>query len=221
MTLSNIYWLIFGCRWTMLARINVARFDFACAVVNGLVYVVGGYGSTGETLSSVEVYDSLTNSWTFTQSLRCPRWGGFAYGISGKLYVMGGRSALTIGTSRSLDIYNPEEDTWQEMKKQGCVMAIAHVAIGERLFCIEWRNQRRIAVFSATEGSWAHVSVPVTGGSGCVGFRFGVMDGKLMMLGIEEDGEYPTLVYDPDGGGWGISGIKPSGPCLCCVTAEV
>ncbi|KAE8663868.1 putative ribosome bioproteinsis GTPase RsgA-like isoform 3 [Hibiscus syriacus] len=43
-------------RWSKLADLNVARADFACTEVNGMVYVVGGYGVEGEGLSTVEVY---------------------------------------------------------------------------------------------------------------------------------------------------------------------
>ncbi|KAI5402263.1 hypothetical protein KIW84_050036 [Lathyrus oleraceus] len=45
---------------------NVARYDFACAEVNGLVYIVGGYGVNGDSLSSVEMYESnaaLGSKW--------------------------------------------------------------------------------------------------------------------------------------------------------------
>ncbi|XP_078447072.1 galactose oxidase/kelch repeat superfamily protein [Wolffia australiana] len=205
-------------RWSKLTRMNVARFDFACAEVNGLVYAVGGYGSTGESLSSAEVYDPLTNRWALIQSLRRPRWGGFACGIAGKLYVMGGRSTFTIGNSRSVDVYSPERGTWGELKKQGCVMVTTHVAFGDRVFCMEWKDQRRVAVFLAMEGTWGQVSVPVAGGAAGTGFRLGVMQGKLLLLASEQDAGYETLVYDLELGQWGTSSIKPSGSCLCSVT---
>ncbi|KAJ1420178.1 Mediator complex, subunit Med31 [Sesbania bispinosa] len=64
--------------WSRLSDMNVARYDFACAEVNGLVYAVGGYGANGDSLSSAEVYDPNTNKWTLIKSLRRPRWGCFA-----------------------------------------------------------------------------------------------------------------------------------------------
>lgn len=83
---------------------NVARYDFACAEVNGVVYAVGGYGVNGESLSCVEAYNPETNEWTIIESLCRPRWGCFACGFEGKLYVMGGRSSFTIGNSRFVDL---------------------------------------------------------------------------------------------------------------------
>ncbi|KAJ0717723.1 putative kelch-type beta propeller [Helianthus annuus] len=79
---------------------NVPRYDFACAEVNGVIYAVGGYGADGDSLSCAEMYNPETEKWTLIESLRRPRWGCFACGFEGKLYVMGGRSSFTIGNSR-------------------------------------------------------------------------------------------------------------------------
>lgn len=84
--------------------------------MNGLVYVVGGHGADGESLSSAEVYDPETGTWTFIESLRRPRWGCFASSFNGKLYVMGGRSNFTIGNSKLLDVYNTQCGSWHGSK---------------------------------------------------------------------------------------------------------
>jgi len=201
---------------------NVARYDFACAEVNGKVYAVGGYSEDGESLSSAEVYDLDTNKWTLIESLRRPRWGCFACGFEGKLYVMGGRSSFTIGNSKFVDVYNPEMHSWCEMKN-GCVMVTAHAVLGKKLFCMEWKNQRRLAIFNSEDNSWTMVPVPVNGSSS-IGFRFGILDGKLLLFPLNEEPECRTLLFDPKaapGSEWKTSDIKPSGSCLCTVTIEV
>ncbi|KAJ1407358.1 Kelch-type beta propeller [Sesbania bispinosa] len=207
--------------WSRLSDMNVARYDFACAEVNGLVYAVGGYGENGDSLSSAEVYDPDTDKWTLIESLRRPRWGCFACGFEGKLYVMGGRSSFTIGNSKFVDIYNTEKQGWCEMKN-GCVMVTAHAVLGKKLFCMEWKNQRKLAIFNPEDNSWKMVPVPLTGSSS-IGFRFGILDGKLLLFSLEEDPTYRTLLYDPNaspGSEWQTSEIKPSGMCLCSVTIK-
>lgn len=207
--------------WSKLADMNVARYDFACAEVNGMVYAVGGYGMAGESLSCAEVYDPDTDKWTVIESLRRPRWGCFACGFEGKLYVMGGRSSFTIGNSRFVDVYNTERHTWCEMKN-GCVMVTAHAVVGKKLFCIEWKNQRKLAIFDSEDNSWKMVPVPVTGSSS-IRFQFGILDGKLLLFSLQEDPDYVTLLYDPDaapGSEWQTSAIKPSGLCMCSVTIK-
>ncbi|GAB2280622.1 hypothetical protein Dimus_015249 [Dionaea muscipula] len=209
--------------WSKLASMNVARYDFACAEVNGLVYAVGGYGLDGESLSSAEVYNADTNKWSLIESLRRPRWGGFACGFQGKLYVMGGRSSFTIGNSRFVDVYNPEKHAWCEMKN-GCVMVTAHAVLGKKLFCMEWKNQRKLAAYNPDDNSWQMIPVPLTGSSSCIGFRFGILDGKLLLFSLKEEPGYQTLLYDPNaplGSEWRTSHIKPPpGFCLCSVTIK-
>ncbi|KAL0421548.1 UNVERIFIED_CONTAM: F-box/kelch-repeat protein [Sesamum latifolium] len=207
--------------WSKLASMNVARYDFACAEVNGKVYVVGGCGIDGGSLSCAEMYDPDSNKWTLIESLRRPRWGCFACGFEGKLYVMGGRSSFTIGNSRFVDVYSPEDHAWCQMKN-GCVMVTAHAVLGEKLCCMEWKNERKLAIFNPAENSWKMVPVPVTGSSS-IGFRFGILDGKLLLFPVQEDPGFHTLSYNPDaapGSEWQTSEIKPSGLCLCSVTIK-
>lgn len=210
-----------NCSWRKLASMNVARYEFACAEVNGKVYVVGGNGMDGDSLSSVEMYNPDIDKWTLIESLRRPRWGCFACSFEGKLYVMGGRSSFTIGNSKFVDVYNPEGHTWCEMKN-GCVMVTAHAVLGRKLYCMEWKNQRKLAIFSPEDNSWKMVPVPLTGSSS-IGFRFGILDGKLLLFSQEMEPGYRTLLYDPDaspGSEWQTSEIKPSGWCLCSVTIK-
>ncbi|KAM7464732.1 hypothetical protein LguiA_032853 [Lonicera macranthoides] len=207
--------------WSKLANMNIARYDFACAEVNGLVYAIGGHGIQGDSLSSAEVYNPDTDEWTLIESLRRPRWGCFGCGIDGKLYIMGGRSSFTIGNSKFVDIYNPETRKWCEMRN-GCVMVTSHAVLGNKLFCMEWKNQRKLAIFNPVDNSWEMVSVPVTGSSS-IGFRFGVLKGKLLLFSLEEGPSNCTLLYDPNakaGSEWQTSEIKPSGLCLCSVTIK-
>lgn len=206
-------------RWSELPNMKVARYDFACAEVNGLVYVVGGHGESGENLSSVEVFDPKTNEWTMIESLRRPRWGCFACCLEGRLYVMGGRSSFTIGHSRCIDVYDPEIHTWKEMKN-GCVMVVAHAVLDKKLFCIEWKNERKLAVFNVVDNSWQRVPLPLTG-SITVGFCFGILNGNLLLFSTKFEPLFKTLVYDPNampGLEWRTIDIKPLGNCICSAT---
>ncbi|GJM85066.1 hypothetical protein PR202_ga01484 [Eleusine coracana subsp. coracana] len=208
-------------RWTVLAKMNVARCDFACAEVNGVIYVAGGFGRNGDNLSSVEVYDPEQNKWTLVESLRRPRWGCFGCSFEGKLYVMGGRSSFTIGNSRFVDVYDPNKHAWGEVKN-GCVMVTSHAVLGEKLFCIEWKNQRSLAIFDPADNSWQKIPVPLTGSSS-TRFSLGIHDDKLLLFSLQEEPGYQTLAYDPAapvGSEWCTSKLKPSGSCLCSVTIK-
>ncbi|OEL16008.1 F-box/kelch-repeat protein, partial [Dichanthelium oligosanthes] len=209
-------------RWTVLAKMNVARRDFACAEVNGVIYVAGGLGPDGDSLSSVEAYNPQQNKWILIQSLRRPRWGCFACGFNGKLYIMGGRSSFTIGNSRSVDVYDPDRHAWEEIKR-GRVMVTSHAVLDKRLFCVEWKNQRSLATFDPADNSWQRIPVPLSGSSSTQ-FCLGVLGTKILLFSLEEEPGYQTLMYDPaapTGCEWQTSKVKPSGSCICSVTIEV
>lgn len=200
---------------------NEARCNFACAEVNGMVYAVGGYGAEGNIIGSAEAYDPDTGKWTLIESLRLPRWGCFACGFEGKLYVMGGRSSFTIGSARSVCVYDPEKRTWRELKN-GCVMVTAHAVLGMRLFCMEWKSQKKLSVFDPEGNSWNTVSLPPRRSSEAA-FRLGTLNRKLLLFSAKEVAGYHTLSYDPNatpGSEWQISKINPSGPCLYSVTIK-
>lgn len=200
---------------------NVARYDFACAEVNGLVYVVGGYGAEGESLSSAEVYDPDASKWTLIESLRRPRYGCFACGFKGKLYVMGGRSSFTIGSFKFVDVYDPEKHSWCEMKK-GCSLITTHAVARGKLFCMEWNDKRKLAIFNPDDNSWKTVPVPLIG-STRIGIIFGILGEKLLLFSLKADPGYRTLLYDPSaapGSEWQTCEISPSGLSLCIVTIK-
>lgn len=207
--------------WSKLRNMNEARCSFACAEVNGMVYAVGGYRADGNIIGSAEAFDTNTGKWTPIESLRLPRGGCFAYGSEGKLYVMGGRSSFTIGSARSVCIYDPEKQAWRELKN-GCIMVTAHAMLGTRLFCMEWKTQKKLSVSDLGKNLWDTVSLPPHRSSEAT-FRLGTLDGKLLLFVATEVAGYRTLSYDPNaapGSEWQASKINPSGSCLDSVTIK-
>lgn len=206
-------------RWSKVASMHTPRYEFACAVLGGSVYVVGGHGTGGKNLSSVEVYDPLKDDWTNLPSLKRARWGCIGCGLEGKLFVMGGRSSFTIGHSRCVDIYDPATRQWEETKN-GCVMVLTHAIVDKELFCIEWKNDMKLAVYNAAENSWKKVALPLAG-SLSVGFCLASLMGKLLLFPTKTEAPCETFLYDPhasSGAEWQTTAIKPVGTCVCCAT---
>ncbi|MCO5595308.1 hypothetical protein L7F22_049349 [Adiantum nelumboides] len=208
-------------RWRKVASMHSARYEFACAVLNGLVYVVGGHGLGGKNLPTVEVYVPEQDKWIKLPSLRRARWGCIGCGLEGKLYVMAGRSSFTIGHSRRVDVFDPLKGQWEEAKN-GCMMVLTHAIVDQELFCIEWKNDRKLAIFNAAENLWKSVALPLAG-SLSVGFYLANVKGKLLLLPTSTDVSCDTLVYDPhasSGSEWQTAEIRPLGTCIYCTTIE-
>ena len=86
-----------------------ARESLAAAAVNGKIYAIGGGNSFG-VLSTVEVYDPASNTWSTAASMRTARTELAAADANGLIYAIGGRGATTsTGISPTANIVNTVE----------------------------------------------------------------------------------------------------------------
>lgn len=77
--------------WQLLAPMPNPRGETASAVIDGRVYVAGGYAGLGfETVATVSVYDAARDAWTDGPPLPAPRNHAAAAELDGVLYVSGG-----------------------------------------------------------------------------------------------------------------------------------
>ncbi|HUR93767.1 MAG TPA: kelch repeat-containing protein [Gemmatimonadales bacterium] len=77
-------------RWTTRAQAPSVRFQTAGAVVNGLLYVVGG-GTGTDYVSLVDVYDPKADTWRSLGNMPTARGFLAAAALGGRVYAVGGR----------------------------------------------------------------------------------------------------------------------------------
>jgi N-acetylneuraminic acid mutarotase len=97
--------------WLPLAPIQIARQEVAVAEAGGRVYVIGGIGN-GTTLSSVEEYDPLTDTWRFVAPLPQPLHHPAAASTGDAIYVIGGYPSLTFTPTAAVYRYDVAGDRW-------------------------------------------------------------------------------------------------------------
>jgi hypothetical protein len=85
-------------------------FHTATLLGNGKVLVAGGI-SGGGILSSADLYDPTTNTWSFAAPMSAARWEHTATLLgNGKVLVAGGDNDITY--LASAELYDPATDTW-------------------------------------------------------------------------------------------------------------
>jgi N-acetylneuraminic acid mutarotase len=89
-------------KWT--TRLGTGAIATTASMLNGKLYVIGGYGDTYN--SRVEAYDPVSNTWQVRASLPEGSAFGMATTASGKIYYLEGETAWTAGPSR-LYVYTP------------------------------------------------------------------------------------------------------------------
>ena len=115
--------------WQKVADMPTPRADAGTAVVDGIIYVFGGYngidnrGENFKFLDTVEAYNPKTNTWVKKQDMPYPR-SNFGIGVvAGKAYIIGGLADFNKETPDSLEwtdrveAYDPRTNTWMKRAK--------------------------------------------------------------------------------------------------------
>jgi|UniRef100_A0A250Y3U2 kelch-like protein 34 len=119
--------------WTEVPAMREARAYFWCGAVGDSLLAVGGLGSGGEALASVEIYDLRRDRWTEAGALPRPLHGhAGAVGDHGVVYISGGKEGRGEGGASSLrDLYalDPGERVWSKRAPMGTARFGHHLAV--------------------------------------------------------------------------------------------
>ena len=124
-------------KWQVISELPTQRTDFATAIVDGKIYLIGGTpfqnrrGPYG--LSTVEVYDPGTNTWQQLTDMPTPRSGAKVAVVDKKIYVLGGyvgKDNLLVNRKhlKVVEMYDPTTDTW--IRKQDMPIPRTQFGIG-------------------------------------------------------------------------------------------
>ncbi|XP_061752876.1 actin-binding protein IPP isoform X1 [Nerophis ophidion] len=96
--------------WTTVSSLHQARSGLGVAVMEGMIYVVGGEKDS-MIFDCTERYDPVTKQWAAVASLNFPRCGVGVCPCNGALYAFGGWIGSEIG--KTMERYDPEDNKWE------------------------------------------------------------------------------------------------------------
>ena len=108
--------------WEQITELPTWRIGPGAAAVNGKIYLIGGFdhhenlGGRAPALSTVDVYDTQTNTWHTAANMPTPRVASKTAVFSNEIYVFGGydrkgpRGAFRYKTN--VEMYDTATDTW-------------------------------------------------------------------------------------------------------------
>lgn len=100
--------------WQTRAFLPTARQEVPHAVLNGKIYVPGGFTASRSVTNFVEVFDPSTNSWSSAAPLPIAMHHLHLTPANGKLYVLGGyRTSGFVPTNRVFE-FDSQANSWTE-----------------------------------------------------------------------------------------------------------
>ncbi|NXS25896.1 KLH18 protein, partial [Pomatostomus ruficeps] len=115
-------------RWEKCQPMATARSRVGVAVVNGLLYAIGGYDGQLR-LSTVEVYNPDTDSWSKVESMNSKRSAMGTVVLDGQIYVCGGYDGNS--SLNSVESYSPETNKWTPVTPMSSNRSAAGVTVFE------------------------------------------------------------------------------------------
>jgi len=205
--------------WTRLASAPTKRTEVTAAVLDGRIYVLGGFAEpslgniSGMTITDrVEVYDPSTSEWTTRAPLPVGLHHAAAAVAGNRLYVIGGytRSFLSLWHPvATVYMYDPEKSTWTERSPMPTPRgALAVAESGGKLFAIGGYdgelNRAEVEVYDPSGDSWTIAAPLPTPRDHLAAATVG---GRIYAIGGRVNQSYarnlPTVeAYDPAADRW-------------------
>ncbi|MGH0129213.1 UNVERIFIED_CONTAM: hypothetical protein FKN15_069719 [Acipenser sinensis] len=148
-------------RWEKCQPMTTARSRVGVAVVNGLLYAIGGYDGQSR-LSTVEVFNPETDIWTRVASMNSKRSAMGTVVVDGQIYVCGGYDGNA--SLSSVECYSPESDKWTIATPMSASRSAAGVTVFEGRIYVSGGHDG-LQIFNSMEYYNQHTSSwhPVTG----------------------------------------------------------
>ena len=186
----------------------LSRQELATAVLNGKVYVIGGYYLGFESTTSVQVYTPATDTWALADPL--------PYAVNHNSAAVAGGKLYSFGAGGGVFVYNPNSDSWAAVASSHYVhsQTAAVGVINNQIYLaggMDTPSQRELEVYDPVANSWtikAPMSVPRNHTAG------GVIAGKFYVVGGRlSPNAAPTAAleaYDPQTNTWSTRTPMPT-----------
>lgn len=102
-----------GGTWERGTPMSEGRQEVGVALLNGKIYVAGGFLSNRDTSNKLEAFDPTSNTWQTLASMPIPVNHPATVAYGGKIWVLGGfRGPLLQNPTEIVQIYDPVTDGW-------------------------------------------------------------------------------------------------------------
>lgn len=196
--------------WVTKSPMPSERIGMGFAVSDGKAYIIGGrtLGEGHYGVDTVNVYDPLTDTWTEKAPMPTARWGLGCAVLDGRIYAIGGTQARGVTNDMevidAVEIYDPESDTWTEMKPvTNPRFGIACAPVKDKIMVFggaynRLENRDLVEEYDLSNDRWRELSPMDTQRSGSCCF----VSGDHVYIAGGDPSYKDILRYDPARGSW-------------------
>ncbi|KAL0892388.1 hypothetical protein ABMA27_015511 [Loxostege sticticalis] len=189
--------------WRPCSPMSTPRHRVGVAVMDGLLYAVGG-SSGSEYHKSVEYYDPERDTWTPVAPMGCARLGVGVAVVNRLLYAVGGFDGTR--RVRSVECYHPENNCWTEVAPMAQARSGAGVAaLNQYIYVVGgYDGSQQLASverYDTERDTWESVaSVQIARSA----LSLTVLDNKLYAMGGYDGTSFLDIVevYEPGSDTW-------------------
>lgn len=98
--------------WRPVRPLDLPRSEYAATVLDGAIYVAGGFGAE----SSFDRYDPADDVWTRLPDLPAPRHHLALIAAEGAIYIAGGLNAEANSAESTFWRYDPAAERWEDLE---------------------------------------------------------------------------------------------------------
>ncbi|WP_031517454.1 carboxypeptidase regulatory-like domain-containing protein [Streptomyces sp. NRRL F-5123] len=193
--------------WSARAPSADGREAPAAGFIDGKLYAVGGWGSSGQPDTKLEIYDPVSDRWTTGASAPVAYAGSGSAVLDGKLYVVGGCTMSACGTEDAY-VYDPSDNSWSAIASYPEAVAwSACGGIGGTLYCAGGETSSGTTThgyaYNPDSNRWSPIAdLPID----VWGSAYTTANGMLLTSGGVVDGSTAItnqgFAFDPSTGVW-------------------
>ncbi|XP_078492598.1 kelch-like protein 12 isoform X2 [Ciona intestinalis] len=147
-------------KWEKVASMNVKRYVFGSAVINGVIFVFGGGDESRTKVSSGESYVVPLNKWIQLKPMKISRYGHCLVAHNGHLYSLGGFDGKQFICS--VERYDPSSDEWKDVASMKTPRSLfTAVVLNNVIYAIGGHDGKQtlksVEKYNADDDTWVYV----------------------------------------------------------------
>jgi len=136
-------------QWEARSRMPVKAASYELVLLNGRIYVVGGFTAPDTPCDALQEYDPATNRWTIRRSMPTARSRVGIVILDGSMYVLGGKTGGDSVTD-AVEVYDPGKDAWTRRRSLSLpLMGVKAVTVNGKIF--------KLGGVQVSSGKWTYV----------------------------------------------------------------